>query len=973
MFVGRCRRSAVRRRYECRRQFARRRRRVSALDHGRRVLGRRLRRPHAHRHSIGTRSTTSSPPPTTATGLTLDLPTTRTRPTHDYTDRTAGAVAHAAQIPLATLSGWVYHDRSDDGVFNRGTEARHRRRDARAARRQRQPAPASRRRLRPIRRSSASTNSATCTPARTACAKSSRPAGSTARTPPATTAARPPAKRLADVDRIIGAVLNFGDHAVEYNFGELLPGSISGRVHADEHEDCNFDEPEILLEGVRIDLLDAQRQLHPLHAHRRQRRVRIHRPRARHLPGPRASADRVLRRRRAHRHRSAALTHDVPGVFSIFTRHRSAAPVSTRSSTTSAKRSASSSRATSTTTATTTATSIAPAKKASAGVVLKLLDANGNDTGMRATTDANGYYKFTNLAKGTYTVVEVHPVGLARRQRHARQPGRRRRRFAAGRQDQPDHDQLGHTTASSTTSANCCPVRSAAASTPTTAPTAISTIRITLLEGVQIDLLDAQGNVIAHHVHQRRRRVRVHRPAPWHLQRPRASADAILRRRRTRRLRSAARRTTCPACTASSPASTSAPISHGIQYDFCEKPPVFDQRPRARRRRTRTATSTIPKFCSQACGSSCSTPDGNVVATTLTDVNGEYHFTVSKPANTRSTSISRPATTTAASASAPTAARAIGVDTILQLYHWHRAARRSTPSSTTSAKRSASCSRATSTTTARTTASSIARRTKRHLRRCAEAARRERQRHRSACDDRCQRLLQVQQLQAGTYSVMEVHPTGWLDGIDTPGNLGGVADCFAAGRHDQPDHAQLGHNGVEYNFGEMLPGSIRGRVHADDEPDCDFDDPHNIARRRADRLARWPGQRHRHDVHQRRTASTSSPACGPARTASASISRSSTSTAASASAPSAAHKHDVPASTASSPASTSAPASTPFSTTSARSQPPSCRGYVFIDGRPISSPRRTAHAGGNRRDARWHRARPTTRRSPASCSNCATA
>ena len=28
----------------------------------------------------------------------------------------------AAQIPLATISGWVYHDRSDDGVFNTGPE-----------------------------------------------------------------------------------------------------------------------------------------------------------------------------------------------------------------------------------------------------------------------------------------------------------------------------------------------------------------------------------------------------------------------------------------------------------------------------------------------------------------------------------------------------------------------------------------------------------------------------------------------------------------------------------------------------------------------------------------------------------------------------------------------------------------------------------------------------------------------------------
>ena len=61
------------------------------------------------------------------------LPKTRIRPTHDFTDRTAGAVAYAAQIPLATISGWVYHDRSDDGSFDTARRRGHRRRHARAA------------------------------------------------------------------------------------------------------------------------------------------------------------------------------------------------------------------------------------------------------------------------------------------------------------------------------------------------------------------------------------------------------------------------------------------------------------------------------------------------------------------------------------------------------------------------------------------------------------------------------------------------------------------------------------------------------------------------------------------------------------------------------------------------------------------------------------------------------------------------
>ena len=58
----------------------------------------------------------------TATGLTLDLPNDAYSTTHDFTDRTAGAVAYAAQIPLATIAGWVYHDRSDDGSFDTPSE-----------------------------------------------------------------------------------------------------------------------------------------------------------------------------------------------------------------------------------------------------------------------------------------------------------------------------------------------------------------------------------------------------------------------------------------------------------------------------------------------------------------------------------------------------------------------------------------------------------------------------------------------------------------------------------------------------------------------------------------------------------------------------------------------------------------------------------------------------------------------------------
>ena len=67
-------------------------------------------------------------------------------------------------------------------------------------------------------------------------------------------------------------------------------------------------------------------------------------------------------------------------------------------------------------------------------------------------------------------------------------------------------------------------------------------------------------------------------------------------------------------------------------------------------------------------------------------------------------------------------------------------------------------------------------------------------------------------LAAGTYSVIEVQPAGWLDGKDTPGNSGGVADVSPPGDRISQIVLAWGVDGVEYNFGELLPGSIAGSV-----------------------------------------------------------------------------------------------------------------------------------------------------------------
>ena len=76
-------------------------------------------------------------------------------------------------------------------------------------------------------------------------------------------------------------------------------------------------------------------------------------------------------------------------------------------------------------------------------------------------------------------------------------------------------------------------------------------------------------------------------------------------------------------------------------------------------------------------------------------------------------------------------------------------------------------------------------------------------------------------LQPGVYGVAELQPSGYLDGLDTPGNQGGTA-------HNPGDRITdvvlpMAHDGENYNFGELLPGSISGRVHASTDGDCVFD------------------------------------------------------------------------------------------------------------------------------------------------------
>jgi len=80
-------------------------------------------------------------------------------------------------------------------------------------------------------------------------------------------------------------------------------------------------------------------------------------------------------------------------------------------------------------------------------------------------------------------------------------------------------------------------------------------------------------------------------------------------------------------------------------------------------------------------------------------------------------------------------------------------------------------------------------------------------------------------LRSGRYNVAESQPAGYLDGTDAAGTIGGVTVGTADHPGDQIRDIVLrwGDAGRDYDFGELLPGSIAGRVHADTDRDCVLD------------------------------------------------------------------------------------------------------------------------------------------------------
>ena len=75
-----------------------------------------------------------------------------------------------------------------------------------------------------------------------------------------------------------------------------------------------------------------------------------------------------------------------------------------------------------------------------------------------------------------------------------------------------------------------------------------------------------------------------------------------------------------------------------------------------------------------------------------------------------------------------------------------------------------------------------------------------------------------QALPPGTYTVHTVQPAGYWAEDSDPGSVGGVSvDLNTIGSVVLPG----GINGINYNFCELPPGSIAGRVHKDVDGQCE--------------------------------------------------------------------------------------------------------------------------------------------------------
>src|SRR5262249_35196061 len=75
----------------------------------------------------------------------------------------------------------------------------------------------------------------------------------------------------------------------------------------------------------------------------------------------------------------------------------------------------------------------------------------------------------------------------------------------------------------------------------------------------------------------------------------------------------------------------------------------------------------------------------------------------------------------------------------------------------------------------------------------------------------------------GTYRVAETQPNGWLSVGSKPGTVNGTTNGTSVNPDTLSEIVMLGgEDGINYDFGEALPNSISGYVHADPEGDCEI-------------------------------------------------------------------------------------------------------------------------------------------------------
>ena len=86
-------------------------------------------------------------------------------------------------------------------------------------------------------------------------------------------------------------------------------------------------------------------------------------------------------------------------------------------------------------------------------------------------------------------------------------------------------------------------------------------------------------------------------------------------------------------------------------------------------------------------------------------------------------------------------------------------------------------------------------------------------------------FYRFQDLTPGAYRLQEVTPANYLPGQANAGTIGGISVGQVDDSGDRIDSIELGAGavGVNFDFGEILGASISGRVHIDDDGDCEYD------------------------------------------------------------------------------------------------------------------------------------------------------